>query len=105
MKKRIVILGGGESGVGAAMLGKQQGYDVFLSDAGFINEKYKVKARIFSTSKTSAANITFFRTEMPISVTNVLQVCWTRTGMLDPNIHPSIGLAVPFDSFTCKPPF
>jgi UDP-N-acetylmuramoylalanine--D-glutamate ligase len=36
-----MILGGGESGVGAALLGKQQGYDVFLSDAGFINEKYK----------------------------------------------------------------
>ena len=38
---RLCILGGGESGVGAALLGKQQGYDVFLSDAGFINEKYK----------------------------------------------------------------
>jgi len=32
MRKRIVILGGGESGVGAALLAKQQGYDVFLSD-------------------------------------------------------------------------
>jgi UDP-N-acetylmuramoylalanine--D-glutamate ligase len=41
MSYRLVILGGGESGVGAALLGKQQGYDVFLSDAGFINEKYK----------------------------------------------------------------
>jgi UDP-N-acetylmuramoylalanine--D-glutamate ligase len=29
---RLVILGGGESGVGAALLGKQKGYDVFLSD-------------------------------------------------------------------------
>ncbi|MEP6683204.1 MAG: Mur ligase family protein, partial [Parafilimonas sp.] len=38
---KLCILGGGESGVGAALLGKQQGYDVFLSDAGFINEKYK----------------------------------------------------------------
>lgn len=37
----LVILGGGESGVGAALLGKQQGYEVFLSDAGFISEKYK----------------------------------------------------------------
>jgi UDP-N-acetylmuramoylalanine--D-glutamate ligase len=39
----LCILGGGESGVGAALLGKQQGYDVFLSDAGFINEKYKTE--------------------------------------------------------------
>ncbi len=41
MSYKLIILGGGESGVGAAMLGKQKGYDVFLSDAGFINEKYK----------------------------------------------------------------
>jgi UDP-N-acetylmuramoylalanine--D-glutamate ligase len=41
MAYKLIILGGGESGVGAALLGKQQGYDVFLSDAGFINEKYK----------------------------------------------------------------
>ncbi len=38
---RLLILGGGESGVGAALLGKQQGYEVFLSDAGFLNEKYR----------------------------------------------------------------
>lgn len=41
MAYKLIILGGGESGVGAALLGKQQGYDVFLSDAGFISEKYK----------------------------------------------------------------
>ena len=34
MKERIVILGGGESGVGAAILARQKGYDVFLSDGG-----------------------------------------------------------------------
>ena len=39
--ERLVILGGGESGVGAAILGKKQGYDVFVSDFGKINEKYK----------------------------------------------------------------
>lgn len=38
---RLVILGGGESGVGTAILGKQKGYDVFLSDKGKIKEKYK----------------------------------------------------------------
>jgi len=41
MSKRLVILGGGESGVGAAILAKQQGYDVFLSDSGQVQEKYK----------------------------------------------------------------
>jgi UDP-N-acetylmuramoylalanine--D-glutamate ligase len=41
MSKKLVILGGGESGVGAAMLGKQQGYSVFVSDAGMIRENYK----------------------------------------------------------------
>ena len=41
MKKRIVILGGGESGVGAALLACQQGYDVFVSDAGAIKKIYK----------------------------------------------------------------
>ena len=39
--KRLVILGGGESGVGAAILGKKKGYDVFLSDKGKIKDKYK----------------------------------------------------------------
>ena len=41
MKHRLVILGGGESGIGAAILGKQKGYDVFVSDAGAIKTKYK----------------------------------------------------------------
>ena len=41
MSKRFVILGGGESGVGAALLAKQQGYDVFLSDASSLKEKYR----------------------------------------------------------------
>lgn len=39
--KRLVILGGGESGVGTALLGKAKGYDVFVSDSGKIKEKYK----------------------------------------------------------------
>ena len=41
MEKRIVILGGGESGCGAAILAKKLGFDVFLSDFGAIAEKYK----------------------------------------------------------------
>lgn len=38
---RLVILGGGESGIGTALLGKKKGYDVFLSDFGKIKENYK----------------------------------------------------------------
>ncbi len=38
---RLVILGGGESGVGTAILGKQNGYEVFVSDKGKIKEEYK----------------------------------------------------------------
>ncbi|WP_297333766.1 UDP-N-acetylmuramoyl-L-alanine--D-glutamate ligase [Flavobacterium sp.] len=41
MAKRLVILGGGESGVGTAILGKKKGYDVFVSDFGQIKENYK----------------------------------------------------------------
>lgn len=41
MKKRLVILGAAESGVGAAMLARKQGYDVFVSDQGSIKEKYR----------------------------------------------------------------
>ena len=39
--KRIVILGGGESGVGAAVLAKVKQFDVFLSDSGALKESYK----------------------------------------------------------------
>jgi UDP-N-acetylmuramoylalanine--D-glutamate ligase len=39
--KRIVILGAGESGVGAAILAKKQGFDVFLSDSSEIKSEYK----------------------------------------------------------------
>ena len=37
---RLVVLGGGESGVGTAVLAKVKGYDVFLSDMGKISEEY-----------------------------------------------------------------
>ena len=42
---RIVVLGGGESGVGAAVLAKVKGFDVFLSDKGTIEEKYQEDLR------------------------------------------------------------
>ncbi|QEC68830.1 UDP-N-acetylmuramoyl-L-alanine--D-glutamate ligase [Panacibacter ginsenosidivorans] len=40
-RQRLVILGSGESGVGAALLGKQKGYDVFVSDGGMLKANYK----------------------------------------------------------------
>ncbi len=45
MKSGIVILGGGESGVGAALLAKQQGYDVFLSEGSSLKEVYRNELR------------------------------------------------------------
>ena len=42
-KQRLVVLGAGESGVGAAYLAQQQGYDVFVSDFGAIADKYKAQ--------------------------------------------------------------
>ncbi len=39
--KKLVILGGGESGCGAAVLGKARGWEVFLSDSGRLAPKYK----------------------------------------------------------------
>src|SRR5215207_4951812 len=41
MKTRLVILGGGESGVGAALLAKQKGYDVALMDEGSLKDGYR----------------------------------------------------------------
>jgi len=45
MNKRFVILGAGESGVGAALLAKQQGYDVFVSDTSSLKENYRNELR------------------------------------------------------------
>ncbi len=41
MKKRIVVLGAGESGAGAAVLAKEKGFSVFVSDMSAIKERYK----------------------------------------------------------------
>ena len=43
MKEKIVILGAGESGTGAALLAKARGFDVFVSDSGMVKEKYKAE--------------------------------------------------------------
>ncbi len=42
MSSRVVILGAGESGVGAAILAQKQGFAVFVSDSGTIREKYRI---------------------------------------------------------------
>ena len=49
--KKILILGGGESGVGTALLAKQKGYEVFLSDSGTLKPQHK--------SELEALNIDF----------------------------------------------
>ncbi|HEY3406197.1 MAG TPA: UDP-N-acetylmuramoyl-L-alanine--D-glutamate ligase, partial [Ohtaekwangia sp.] len=43
MSGRVVILGAGESGTGAAILAKEKGFDVFVSDQGTIKDKYKAE--------------------------------------------------------------
>lgn len=50
MKQTVVILGAGESGVGAAVLAKMQGYNVFVSDAGKINDAYKEELTSYQIS-------------------------------------------------------
>lgn len=42
-KGNLIILGAGESGVGAAILAKQKGFEVFVSDKGVISERYKTQ--------------------------------------------------------------
>ena len=46
--KKVVIIGAGESGVGAALLAKKKGLDVFVSDYGLIDEKYKKELTDFN---------------------------------------------------------
>ena len=41
VQKKLVVLGGGESGIGAAILGELKGFDVFLSDRSPIDDKYR----------------------------------------------------------------
>ncbi len=61
MKKRIAILGAAESGVGAALLAQQKGYDVFVSDGGTIKENFKAELEQagidFEEGKHSQENI------------------------------------------------
>ncbi len=56
MSKKLVILGGGESGVGAAILGKQKGYDVLLFDESSLKDGYR--------NELQAAGIKFYENEI-----------------------------------------
>ncbi|MFM7021978.1 MAG: UDP-N-acetylmuramoyl-L-alanine--D-glutamate ligase [Flavobacteriales bacterium] len=47
-KKSIIVLGAGESGVGAAILAQKQGYAVFVSDGGKIGEQYEEMLKGYS---------------------------------------------------------
>ena len=46
MPERLVILGAGESGLGTAVLAKQQGYEVFVSDGGQIKDGYRSELQL-----------------------------------------------------------
>jgi UDP-N-acetylmuramoylalanine--D-glutamate ligase len=48
MKGKLAILGGGESGVGTAILGKKEGFEVFLSDFGTVQEKVVIPKKKYS---------------------------------------------------------
>lgn len=54
--RKLVVLGGGESGVGAAILGKKLGMDVFLSDSGTIAPKYEEMLRSYQISFESGSH-------------------------------------------------
>jgi UDP-N-acetylmuramoylalanine--D-glutamate ligase len=59
MKTKLVILGGGESGVGAAVLAKKEGYEVLLMDEGSLKDGYRnelEKAGIDFPGRTCGGN-------------------------------------------------
>ncbi len=60
-QQKLVILGGGESGVGAALLAKAKGFEVFLSDKGILKEKYRLELQengiLFEEGKHSTDRI------------------------------------------------
>ena len=83
MNKRLVILGGGESGVGTAILGKKKGFEVFVSDFGKIKEKYKKvllhheiewEEESHTTSKILSAEIVMKSPGIPDNVPIVLKL-------------------------------
>ena len=78
-----MILGGGESGVGTALLGKQKGYNVFVSDRGEISKKYKevlshnkisFEENIHTESKILNANVVVKSPGIPDTVPLILKL-------------------------------
>ncbi len=80
MRKKLVILGGGESGVGAALLGKRQGYDVFLSDQGALKPSYR--------SALSAAGIEFEEGQTSMDRLSVADEIVKSPGI--PEVNPTV---------------
>lgn len=81
--KKLVVLGAGESGVGTAILGKQKGYQVFVSDAGTIAEKYRnvllnnsisFEEKGHTKSKIIDANLVMKSPGIPDSVSLVMEL-------------------------------
>ena len=81
--KKLVVLGAGESGVGTAILGKQKGYQVFVSDAGTIAEKYRnvllnnsisFEEKRHTKSKIIDANLVMKSPGIPDSVSLVMEL-------------------------------
>ena len=79
----LVILGGGESGVGTALLGKQKGFNVFVSDRGEISKKYKevllhnkisFEENIHTESKILNANVVVKSPGIPDTVPLILKL-------------------------------
>jgi len=65
--EKLIILGGGESGVGAALLGKAKGFDVFLSDSGHLSDAHRTelqKANIKFEEGQHSENIILSATEV-----------------------------------------
>ena len=62
--KRLVVLGAGESGAGAAVLGKVKGYDVFVSDMSKIKDNYKIR----NINGYYRSFILFFYIDQPVSL-------------------------------------
>lgn len=81
--KKLVVLGGGESGVGTAILGKQKGYSVFVSDKGKIKEEYinvllenkiEFESEIHSTERILEADVVMKSPGIPDTVSLVVEL-------------------------------
>ena len=79
----LVILGGGESGIGAALLGKQKGYNVFVSDKSEISTNYKevllhnkinFEEKMHTESKILNANVVVKSPGIPDTVPLILKL-------------------------------